>query len=390
MSNILVCEDEGIVAREIQSTLERYGYNVVGRAGSGEEAIRLASENTPDLALMDINLPGSLDGIATAQFLKEHYNVPVVYLTAYGDDETFSEAKQTQPLGYLLKPFREDELHTTIEAALHNFYLQNKEINKLVQEVNVASKETSLNSALEYQKDFLTTTKTNAIARVLNNLSRYIYDDLSVVTTQLSKLSDADSMSRLEIADTAKVATIHHEYILWLMERLMRIGEDSKVETERLLIDDVIINAISDFKRKIDDETLFLENFYPNPLYAEVDGALIKEALLHLFRNAHDAKDSVNVINISTTMFFEGSPERFNPKALPGSYVEVRISDFGEGINEERLDKIFEPFLSYEDNLSGMGLIVVHDIVQKQGGWVKVISDGHLGSQVSLFMPISK
>ncbi|HEX2694809.1 MAG TPA: HD domain-containing phosphohydrolase [Acidobacteriota bacterium] len=116
---ILVVEDESLVARDIQNMLRSLGYEVTGIVASGEQAIKNASASVPDLVLMDIVLKGDIDGIAAAEKLWEEYGIPVIYLTAYADDTTFERAKLTKPFGYLLKPFEERELQTTIEIALY-------------------------------------------------------------------------------------------------------------------------------------------------------------------------------------------------------------------------------------------------------------------------------
>ena len=118
-TNILVVEDELIVAKDIQQTLTSLGYTVPGIASSGEEALQKTEEFKPDLVLMDIKLKGDKDGIETAHEIKSKFDLPVVYLTAHADDETLQRAKVTEPFGYLVKPFEERELYSTIEMALY-------------------------------------------------------------------------------------------------------------------------------------------------------------------------------------------------------------------------------------------------------------------------------
>jgi len=118
-TEILVVEDEYIVAKDIQNTLTNLGYSVPAIASSGEEAIKTIDEHSPDLVLMDIVLKGKMDGVETADKIRLKFNIPVVYLTAYADDNTLQRAKVTEPYGYLIKPFQERELHSTIEMALY-------------------------------------------------------------------------------------------------------------------------------------------------------------------------------------------------------------------------------------------------------------------------------
>lgn len=117
-ARILVVEDEGIVAMDIQNSLESLGYKGAEVASTGEEALERAGEITPDLVLMDIRLGGGMDGVETAMVMGESMDVPVVYLTAYTDEQTLEKAKMSQPFGYLVKPFSPKELQTTIEIAL--------------------------------------------------------------------------------------------------------------------------------------------------------------------------------------------------------------------------------------------------------------------------------
>ncbi|GAG46103.1 unnamed protein product, partial [marine sediment metagenome] len=116
---ILVVEDERIVADDIRMSLERLGYAVPAVSVSGEDAINKAEKTRSDLVLMDIILQGKMDGIEAASIIKSRFDVPVVYLTAYADDKTVDRAKITEPFGYILKPFEDRDLQTTIEMALH-------------------------------------------------------------------------------------------------------------------------------------------------------------------------------------------------------------------------------------------------------------------------------
>ncbi|WP_413262175.1 EAL domain-containing protein [Floridanema flaviceps] len=123
-AKILVVEDEGIVAIDLQTTLEDLGYIVTAVVDSGEMAIEKAKETQPDLALMDIRLAGELDGIQAAEIIRSEFDIPVIYLTAYADKETLKRARLTLPFGYLIKPFEERELQTTIEMALYKHQIE--------------------------------------------------------------------------------------------------------------------------------------------------------------------------------------------------------------------------------------------------------------------------
>ncbi len=123
---ILIVEDENIVANDLQMRLSNFGYDVIGIASTGEEAIKKAIATLPDLVLMNVRLKGEIDGIEAASTLRFQYGMAVVYLSAYADDETLKRASKTEPFGYILKPFEERELHTTVEMALYRKELERR------------------------------------------------------------------------------------------------------------------------------------------------------------------------------------------------------------------------------------------------------------------------
>ncbi len=127
-ATILVVEDEGIVAQEIESRLKKAGYTVCGLAQDGETAVAQAGDKRPDLVLMDIRLKGAMDGIAAATLIRERFGLPVVYLTAYTDAATLERAKVMDPFGYVVKPFETRSLTVAIEIALHRHRSESERI----------------------------------------------------------------------------------------------------------------------------------------------------------------------------------------------------------------------------------------------------------------------
>ncbi len=123
---ILIVEDENIVAKDLQKRLVNLGYDIVGVASTGEEAVKKAIATSPDLVLMDVRLKGEMSGIEAASTLRFQYGIAIVYLSAYADNDTLKRASKTEPFGYILKPFEERELHTTIEMALYRKELERR------------------------------------------------------------------------------------------------------------------------------------------------------------------------------------------------------------------------------------------------------------------------
>lgn len=125
-ARILIVEDEGIEALDLQQRLESKGYHVLDIVSGGEEAVQKAEELSPDLILMDIMLQGHLDGIAAAEKILSLHNIPVIYITAYADEDTLQRAKITEPYGYIVKPFREKDLFIAVEMALYKHQMEKR------------------------------------------------------------------------------------------------------------------------------------------------------------------------------------------------------------------------------------------------------------------------
>ena len=120
-TTILIVEDEAIIAADLAGKLHFLGYEVVGIEATGEKAVELAMSLRPQVVLLDIWLKGEMDGIETARKIRRQLDIPVIYLTAHTDPATLERAKLTDPYGFILKPFEEREISTTIEMALYKY-----------------------------------------------------------------------------------------------------------------------------------------------------------------------------------------------------------------------------------------------------------------------------
>ena len=118
MSKILVVDDEAIITMQLEERLSAMGYTISGMAASGEEAVDKARRLRPDIVLMDIVMPGKVNGIEAAKIIFEELDIPVVFVTSYADDTIIEKAKNVRPYGYIVKPFNELEIKAAIEVAL--------------------------------------------------------------------------------------------------------------------------------------------------------------------------------------------------------------------------------------------------------------------------------
>lgn len=123
-AKILVVDDDLITATGIKILLEKYSYKIIGIAGNGNEAIEYAKTGDPDLVIMDVNLGREQSGIELSETIKSIKDIPVVFVSAYSDEDTIQKAKATGPAGYILKPFSNRELYTAVEMALYKHMLE--------------------------------------------------------------------------------------------------------------------------------------------------------------------------------------------------------------------------------------------------------------------------
>ena len=125
-ADVLVVEDEAVIAADLTACLEEMGYHVVGEAACGEDALRQARQHRPDVVLMDIVLNGEMDGIAAADRLRREQDIPVIFLTSHADTGTLRRARESQPYGYLIKPFSEQDLRAAIETTLYRHHSESR------------------------------------------------------------------------------------------------------------------------------------------------------------------------------------------------------------------------------------------------------------------------
>lgn len=125
-TKVLVVEDESIVALDIKKALLSLGFDITACVGDYEKAIKSVLENRPEIILMDIQLKNSIDGIETVKVIQKIYNIPIIYLTAYSDETTISRAIKTNPISYLIKPFKREELKSTILLGLYKINSSNQ------------------------------------------------------------------------------------------------------------------------------------------------------------------------------------------------------------------------------------------------------------------------
>jgi len=198
---ILIAEDDAILALRIRKTIESMGYEVAGLAATGEDAVRMAEELRPDVALMDVRLRGEMSGVAAAASIHQQAGTPVIFVTAYSDGALIEEASRTGPYAYLTKPIRDRELYASIETALYRSRTDRtlahlNRVLRSVRDVNqLITREQDPERLLEQACDILLRTSSYAFVWIVErdaDRGRLRVAAQAGTTPQLAELSDAD------------------------------------------------------------------------------------------------------------------------------------------------------------------------------------------------------
>ncbi len=361
---ILVVDDEKIVNLDIQVTLKRLGYEIAGEAVTGEEALEKAWNLKPDLVLMDIKLRGDMDGIEAAESIVRNNDVPVVFLTAYSDEQTLNRAKLSGPFGYLLKPFEERDLHSAIEVAIYKHHME-QELRRAIKDAEAAN---------EAKSSFLATvshelrTPMNGILGLTDILLSSDMNDEQRDYLGLIKES-ASSLLRVlnDLLDYAKIEA----RILELREGRFNLAKsvESTIQAHRGLAERKGLVLDCD----IDPEV---------PQVLKGDSGRLSQVLNNLISNSIKFTDSGGVAVQVTT------DENSSKKVLPQNNVRLEFSvmDTGVGIPTAKAEKIFDSFTQVENYMTrnqggvGLGLSISHRLVSMLGGSMWMETEQEEGS----------
>ena len=198
MPKILIVDDEWLTRLEIEKMLTDLGYDVAGQAETGAEAVAMARELNPDLILMDVKMPGEMNGIDAAREIKRELGTPIVFISGYGDPEYIEAAKEVAPFGYVMKPFDEREVHAFIEIALSR-----KKLELKLEESHERLEQTNL----DLRKEITARKNTEMALRESEEKYRSLFEqsrDALAITTSHGKVIDANSASMELLGYTKK------------------------------------------------------------------------------------------------------------------------------------------------------------------------------------------
>ncbi|MGK5094333.1 ATP-binding protein [Deltaproteobacteria bacterium TL4] len=378
-TQVMIVEDEGLVAKSIEKELLRLGYEVPAVAMSGEEALEQLGHISPDLALMDIRLSGKLSGLETAEKIWKTHKIPVVYLTAFADDEILREAQKTSCFGYLIKPFQERQLHATIKIALQkaqretdltSFFADEQEISNLLHHTSVQLKES--NDAL------LSNNKR------MESFIKMISQDLQTPLASIYGLAEfllkkPDDPEREIVLDRiASVSLTGFRLVQDLLELMSLQSGESSLTLEVCDVYFLFHETIECFKDLAQQRGILLCCHLEDSYEVTVDIKRLGQVLDHLIDNALKFTRPGGLVSLNAV------PEK---KGL-----RIEVSDTGQGISAEEISKLFNPFQRMsvfnqeKSNEFGWGLFLSQELIKAHGSKIEVSSRIEEGSCFSFLL----
>nr|WP_290226996.1 ATP-binding protein [Trichocoleus desertorum] len=372
-AKILIVEDEKIISFDIKKSLEDSGYIVPAIASSGEQAIEKIPEFKPDLVLMDIILKGDLDGVEAAEIIRDRFDIPVVYLTAHADENTLKRAKISDPFGYILKPFEDRELITTIEIALSRHRAESAVRKALQKEKEIGEIRARFVSVVSHEfRNPLSTILFSAellekYEAKLSNDKRLTY--LQRIQAAVKRMSQLlDNVLAIGATDAGRLTC--HPVPLDLNQFCLDLIEDIKFSLggEHQII----------FKHHAYSRTEELEDNLPC-----LDANLLQHILANLLSNALKYSPPESSINFDLS---------YQPHEAPKAVI-LQIQDRGIGIPVDDQAQLFSPFHrgTNVSNIAGtgLGLSIVKQCVESHSGTIQVISEVGVGTTFIVTIPLN-
>jgi len=468
-ARILIMEDEALIAADLEDRLEAMGYQVCAVCDDTDETWEQLQKLRPDLALLDIRVRGSGDGIELGARVRQELEIPFIFLTAHADDATLLKARDTEPGGYVLKPFHDRELRAAIEIALsrHHSLIKTRSMDRWLSTTLSSIADGVLATDLQGRVNFINTAAEailgwpgdealgqplETVFRLDGDLLRRRNDGLVPVEYSLAPIKDQDGTGQVlvfrdgtqkaererllqQVQDAQRLeslavlaAGVSHDFnnLLGIIRGnvsllegrlsgpLQQSLQEIDVATRRatLLCSQMLAFAEQaqqatevDLATLLQDSRVLLEALLTPEHQLEVtvkpglpamfaEASQVQQVLASLVRNAVEAMPEGGLVRIGGDC---RSLEAGDIAALllghalePGRYLELRVSDQGEGIAVENFPRLLEPFYTTRFHGRGLGLWAVAGALRRHGGGLKVESKPGEGSDFRAYFPVAE
>ncbi|MES9995646.1 response regulator [Desulfovibrio aminophilus] len=353
--SILVVDDERVIGMALAASLARLGYSSAGLADNGEDAVRLCGEKRPDLVLMDVRLKGRMDGVEAAENINRQFHTPIIFLTAFWDEDTVTRAKSSGPYAFLVKPYEDRDLQTAIELALYKSRME-RELLRAMRAAEAANE-----------------AKTSFLATISHELRTPLNGILGMTDLMLLSGLPEEHQENLElIKDSA----------LSLLTVINQILDYSKIEARILELregdfelSDVLDSVAAPHRLPASRKGLGLsvETDDGVPRALRGDHGRLRQILGHLLHNAVRYTAEGHVL-VKAALCDASASDRCPETGRERVRLHFTVSDTGPGIPADRLGDIFESFTQVEDYMTrrhgglGLGLATCRKLAALMGG----------------------
>lgn len=387
--NILVCEDEALVALDIKERLERLGHRVVGTAANEEDALSLAHDTHPDLALMDVGLAGATRGTKLARILLATLDIPSIFLSAHEEPEIIKEAHEAHPLAYLTKPLHDSDLARAIEfgldrhrveLALRSELASFKKATHIARHLPKVSSDELLRSVVH---------EMTLLSGVIGPIAHHINNSLAAIVGYVSM---AESSTTLEPHERRflQLALDECQKQRLFIQRLLWASESGPRELKPALVDTILARATDEIRKILRKGVEISLGEVSPDLRIFADQEACVHAVEGLIINAAQSIKTSGTVSVAAYSKFVEHAGRLNPDASPDTYAVIEVRDSGEGIPEERLEELITFFstTSGDPKTEGLGLSVAYGVARAHHGWIEIESAPEKGTCVRMFLPI--
>ena len=399
---ILIVDDMPPNIDVLRKTLEPEQYEIA-IALNGEAALKVAPKFLPDLVLLDIRMPG-IDGYETCRKLKENESTgeaPVIFISANSDTKDILEGFRVGGVDYITKPFQAEEVlarvrtHLQLQLLIKEHEAARVKMNQAAMEL--LGKNNRLQEAMQQlksaQKKLVQSEKLAGIGRMSESMCHEILNPLNIIFGITQAMEMEQSENECILKDLASIAE-EIKRIDTITSTLTDFSAKGEIQLELTNINKVIQKVLENLKNKGTlDKIEVNQDFTPDLPNSLLDTDLMKQVFINLATNAKQAMEGYGTLTVSTE--FLANPNNTNkvvPRVSPipkdEGFLRIKFSDTGKGIQNDHMEKIFDPFFSTNPERIGMGLSISHTVVEKHGGTITAESDGENGTTFIIDLPV--